>query len=204
MRRTAGGQRSDLVRNRRAIIDSALEALAAAPGASMAEIARDAGLSRPTLYRHFPTREALSEAIRDEALTRAAEALATCETGADTDPFEGLRRVVAALLPLGVRFRVLLAEGADTDEGFLVRRAQVLAPVAALLDRARQEGRLRDDLPAGWAMVVLASLLVTAVRQVSAGELTVGEAPRVVVTTLLAGVASNGTTAAERRAGPAG
>lgn len=204
MRGTAGQQRRDLVRNRRAIIDSALDALAANPGASMAEIARDAGLSRPTLYRHFPTREALSEAIRDEALTRAAEALATYEAGADTDPFEGLSRVVTALLPLGVRFRVLLAEGADTDEGFLVRRARVLAPVALLLDRARQEGRLREDLPAGWAMVVLASLLVTAVRQVGAGALSVEEAPRAVVTTLLAGVAARGSEAAERLAEPAG
>jgi len=204
MRGTVGQQRRDLVRNRRAIIDAALDALAANPGASMAEIARDAGLSRPTLYRHFPTREALSEAIRDEALTRAAEALATCDTGADTDPLEGLTCVVAALLPLGVRFRVLLAEGADTEEGFLLRRAQVLAPVAVLLDRAHQEGRLREDLPAGWAMAVLASLLVTAVRQVGAGQLPVGKAAHAVVTTLLAGVAAQGSQALERLVEPAG
>jgi TetR/AcrR family transcriptional regulator, mexCD-oprJ operon repressor len=184
-----GRQRRDLLRNRQAIIEAALDVLATNPGASMTDVARDAGLSRPTLYRHFPTREVLSEAIREEALTRAAEALATCEAGPDSDPIEALRLVVAALVPLGVRFRVLLAEGVDSDDAFLARRVEVLAPVTELLDRARQAGQLREDLVEGWPMAVFAGLLMTAVRQVGAGLLTMDEAPRLVVTTLLGGLA---------------
>ncbi|HJY94257.1 MAG TPA: TetR/AcrR family transcriptional regulator, partial [Streptosporangiaceae bacterium] len=51
--------RSDAQQNRSRILEVALEALTASPGTSLNSIAKGAGVGAGTLYRHFPTREAL-------------------------------------------------------------------------------------------------------------------------------------------------
>ena len=67
-------RRADAERSITAIVNGALEALASDPDASMAEIARRAGLVRATIYMHFPTREALLDAVMEEATGRVASA----------------------------------------------------------------------------------------------------------------------------------
>jgi len=82
--------RADAERNRRRLLDAAKLAFADQGSAiTMEEIARDAGVGIGTLYRHFPTRDALVEQIyRDEAqqLAEAARQLA-----AEAEPLEALR-----------------------------------------------------------------------------------------------------------------
>ena len=56
--------RADARRNRALIIAAAVTALSANPAATVGEIARSAGVSRGTVYVHFPTRSALVEAAR--------------------------------------------------------------------------------------------------------------------------------------------
>ena len=60
-------RRADAERSIAAIVNGALEALASDPDASMAEIARRAGVVRATIYMHFPTREALLDAVMENA-----------------------------------------------------------------------------------------------------------------------------------------
>lgn len=55
----AARQRSDALKNREAILQVAHDALAESPDASLNSIAKRAGVGAGTLYRHFPTREAL-------------------------------------------------------------------------------------------------------------------------------------------------
>ena len=50
-------RRADAERNIASILEAAVEALASDPDASMAEIARRAGVVRATIYMHFPTRD---------------------------------------------------------------------------------------------------------------------------------------------------
>lgn len=184
-----GASRSDAERNRRTLLDAAANALAHNPGASMAQVAQVAGLTRATLYRHFSTRQELLEAMRAEALERASEAIAESRLE-EGDALEALRRVVEALAPTGVRFRALLMEGADRDPGFLKGRAEVFAPLEGVVRRGQEAGLLRSDLPPAWVVTAMTALLLAGVRASSAagpGESTVAG---LVVATLIEGVAT--------------
>lgn len=189
---TAAGvetERADVLRNRGAILDAAVDVLAADPSASLAEVARRAGLGRATLYRHFPSREALREAIRQEALARAEAALAGA--GLDDVPArEGVRRAAEVLVPLGMRFRVLLAEGADVDPEFVAARDRALAPLLGLVARAGVEQG--SAVSPAWTGMVLANLLVTAARAADAGVVAQEDAADLVVRTLFDGLGSPG------------
>ena len=80
--KTQRRRRSDADRSVQAILEAALEALASDPDASMAEIARRAGVVRATIYAHFPTREALLDAVMEHAVAQVAEATAAAEPDA--------------------------------------------------------------------------------------------------------------------------
>jgi AcrR family transcriptional regulator len=160
--------RADAMRNRSALLDAAADVLAVAPQASLAEVATRAGLGRATLYRHFENRDALRAAIRAEALSRASEALAGAGLS-DCGTHEGIRRAAAVLVPLGMRFRILLTEGADNDEDFLAARNEALEPLFGVLIRGVENGELSRSANPAWLGLVLAGILMSAVRAAGAG-----------------------------------
>ena len=84
--------RADAVRNRERVLEAAKAVFSAGGSeASLEAVARHAGVGIGTLYRHFPTREALFEAVyrrEVEQLGRAGRAVA----GARASPVEALRR----------------------------------------------------------------------------------------------------------------
>lgn len=162
--------RADALRNRSAILEAAVDVLAADPSASLAEVASRAGLGRATLYRHFPSRDVLRTAIRDEALSRAREALDAAHLE-ECSAREGVRRAAAALVPHGVRFRILLDEGADTAPEFLAARDRTLQPLAELVRRGIAGGELDPHADPRWVSMVLAGLLTAAVRAAGDGVL---------------------------------
>ena len=84
--------RADALRNRRRLVDAAKLAFAQrGTAASLEEIARVAGVGIGTLYRHFPTRDALVEQVyRDEARQLAEAARRLGEES--SPPLEALRR----------------------------------------------------------------------------------------------------------------
>src|SRR5690349_24467077 len=64
--------RSDARRNRRTVLDAAVALLAQRPQATMQEVADASGLGRTTVYRHFPRRQDLIDALFQEVLREAA------------------------------------------------------------------------------------------------------------------------------------
>jgi AcrR family transcriptional regulator len=114
------------------------------------QIARDAGVGIGTLYRHFPTREALVEALYrkelDDLCASAAELLAT-RSPADAlrawlDRFAGY---VAAKREMADALRAVYASGAVTMSQ---ARERLAAAVQVILDAGSADGTLRDDVRA--------------------------------------------------------
>jgi len=83
--------RVDAVRNRERVLEAAKKVFSAGgPDASLEAVAREAGVGIGTLYRHFPTREALFEAVYRREVQQLAD-LAE-ELKEQPDPVEALRR----------------------------------------------------------------------------------------------------------------
>jgi AcrR family transcriptional regulator len=88
-------RRADAERSIERILDAAVDAFASDPEASMTEIARRAGLVRATIYVHFPTRDALIDAVTQRAIAEATATINAAEPERG-DAADALRRVVVS------------------------------------------------------------------------------------------------------------
>lgn len=141
---------------RRGILLAAARVLAAREGASMADIAAAAEITRGTLYRHFPRRESLIRALEAAANAEAGRRLA--EANLEQVPVEeALARATRALVAVGEDFIVLLRERRPPEPGFT-------APLEALLERGREGGQVRTDVPLATLVEALLVLVGTCVR----------------------------------------
>jgi AcrR family transcriptional regulator len=141
--------RADALRNREKLLDVA-RTLYARQGADVTlnGLARQAGFGVGTVYRHFPTREALLEAIiadRFEALRARAEELL-----ADPDPSVSLRSWLAELIEDLTQYRGMppstLAAMYDESSRLFQSCHGLRAAAAELLARAQAWGGIRPDL----------------------------------------------------------
>lgn len=174
-------RRADAERNTAAIIDAGLDCFLADPQASMAAIARAAGVSRVTLYSHFPTREALLDAALDRAVTEAAAAL---------QGEHGLAHMVRTSWRQLDRHSAVFAavSAALPPEQLRERHERILAPVRRLIVRGQEAGELRSDQSADWLVTVVYSLVHAAAAEVQAGRMDPADAPEILTSTVLAAV----------------
>ena len=153
--------RADAQRNRERVLQAADEMLAArGVDASIDEIAARAGVGVGTLYRNFPTKEALLQALlvaRLEPLVAAARAAAE-----DDDPGEAFVAFVRRLSDELANFKPLAdtiaASGVDLHAAKQEVSAELLGAVGALLERAQQAGRVRPDVSLGDVSALMAGL----------------------------------------------
>jgi TetR/AcrR family transcriptional repressor of mexCD-oprJ operon len=129
--------------------------------ASMADVAGAAGMARATVYRYFPNREALLEALGRLALEEAGERLQAGRLEEVAVP-EAFERAVRALAAVGDLFVVVSRESARTDPEEFEQR--VAAPLRGLIERAQSLGEVRDDLPASWLMESLIGIIVSGLQ----------------------------------------
>ncbi|MDX3095598.1 helix-turn-helix domain containing protein [Streptomyces sp. ME01-24h] len=149
-----GGLRADAVRNRRRIRTAAADLLAEqGAGVSLDRIARLAGVSNATLYRHYGSRA--------ELLTDVAEGIAAVAAGAEarlatSDPLVALRGFLTSLASVRPAALYCLPEGpGDDPAGDAGPRARVLAATRRLLLRAQRAGRVRDEVTAEDVLAVV-------------------------------------------------
>ena len=164
-----------------AILDAAARTLADRGGsANMADVAANAGVSRATLYRYYPSREALLEALAAQALTDAGSRIADAGLERCAVP-EAIERIVRALLAVGDRYAVLLSEQVEPDPTEAER--VVGAPLRAVFARGIEQGVLRDDLPPEVLQELFGGLLTAAIKLV--GERRLGLEETAAATTAL-------------------
>jgi TetR/AcrR family transcriptional regulator, mexCD-oprJ operon repressor len=141
------------------ILEAAAGVLAArGEAASMSDVAAAAGVARATLYRYFPSRQALLDELGTLAVADAEERLAAARLD-EVPTQEGISRVVRALVEVGDAFIVLARERIQPDaEQF---EHGVAHPLRRLVERAQARGDLREDVPASWLTDSLVGLVVS-------------------------------------------
>jgi len=155
---SARGKRSDATRNRVHIVTVARDLLADDGDASLHAIAKAAGVGQGTLYRHFPTREALVMAVHRSdinGLVAAAPALLELH-----EPVIALRKWLEQLAKYG-RIKRGLGSALHTvmhDQLMTEGYAPVLDALTALLDAGIHRGQIRADVTADEAMLLLGFL----------------------------------------------
>jgi TetR/AcrR family transcriptional repressor of mexCD-oprJ operon len=141
-----------------AILDGAAQLFAnGGEQASMNEVAEAAGVARATVYRYFPSREALLDELAQTAVRDVDTRLASARIDA-VPPDEGVARAVRALVDVGNLFVVLARErqgsGADRFERGLVE------PLRRLVERGQASGDIRDDITGARLTESLIGLIV--------------------------------------------
>ena len=141
--------RADALRNRERVLEAAKAVFSAGgPDASLEAVARQAGVGIGTLYRHFPTREALFEAVYRREVEHLAELAEQLK--AEAAPAEALRRWLRSNVEFiatkkGMAQALALVTHKPPD---LVAYSsnRLTKAVGALLDRAVAAGEIRADI----------------------------------------------------------
>lgn len=143
--------RADVLRNRATLLDTAGQHFSQhGVGTSLDAIAKEAGVGAGTLYRHFPTREALLAAVlhtRSEELAQRQEAAQNI-----SDPAEALRAWLSALETYlnsfsGLPEPLMAAARASEPDNPLTRPCEELMAVTdGFLSAAQQAGYARDEV----------------------------------------------------------
>jgi AcrR family transcriptional regulator len=157
--------RADAQRNRDRLLASAVRAFSQeGPDVTLEAIAKEAGVGIGTLYRHFPTREALIEAAYRNELARLCDAAAQLRESLPADA--ALRGWMDRFLDymrtkrgMADALRVVIASGADP---FAQSRARMVAAVAELLDAGAAAGAIRDDVQPEDVMASLSGISLAA------------------------------------------
>jgi AcrR family transcriptional regulator len=139
--------RSDAERNRERILAAARTVFGRdGLNASMASVAREAGVGIATLFRHFPSKEDLVAAVFADRMDTYADAVATALD--DPDPWHGLVgfiETVCAMQAADHGFADVLIVSFPTAKALETRRREAYDGTVQLIDRAKAAGHLRDD-----------------------------------------------------------
>ncbi|MGW0843736.1 TetR/AcrR family transcriptional regulator [Streptomyces sp. NPDC002787] len=144
------GMRADARRNRQRLLDVAVRAFSErGTDASLEAIARDAGVGIGTLYRHFPTREALIEAAYRNEVARVCDSAE--ELLAQYPPDQAMRvwmdrfiDYLATKQGMADALKAVIASG-DSDP-FAESLDRISSAISTLLKAGAEEGVLRSDV----------------------------------------------------------
>ena len=168
-------QRPEARQSIAAILDAAIRTLPGRPDASVDEIARAAGLSRQTVYAHFPSREALIEAVTGQAVAELTALL----DGLDIDqapPAQALTSLLETGWRIAARYPFLWLQPAVDPGKDAERHAPVLDRMLDIIRRGQASGDLDASLPAHWLLTASLALGRAAEDEVKAGRMSIEQA----------------------------
>src|SRR2546430_7862385 len=142
-------QRADAGRTRERVLAAARRQFAThGLEAQVDDIAREADVGVGTVYRHFPTKEALLQALAADRFSRLAEWAR--EALQAPDAWEGFRDFLRRSAELGASDRLLSEAMAQQQafQGAQREKDELMEATAALVERAQAMGKLRPDIGA--------------------------------------------------------
>jgi TetR/AcrR family transcriptional repressor of mexCD-oprJ operon len=147
-------------RNVEAILDAAELLLERRSQATIAAVAKEAGVSRVTVYAHFATREKLLEAIVERAVERATAAFDAAEIDSES-AIVALDRVIEAGWHDLERNQGVAQAAAEQLSPDALRRTHhaMHGRIGNLVKRGIGEGAFRTDVPSDWLVTVFHALI---------------------------------------------
>ena len=158
--------RADAQRNRERLLDAAVRAFAQeGPDVTLDAIAKDAGVGIGTLYRHFPTREALVEAAYRNELTRLCDAAS--DLLAALPPDQAMRMWMDRFVDymttkrdMADALRAVIASGGNP---YSESRDRLITAVTTVLGAGAAAGTLRPDVEPGDVLTSLSGVSMATV-----------------------------------------
>jgi AcrR family transcriptional regulator len=143
--------RADSLRNRERLMEAAKAGFAeVGPDVSLEDIARRAGVGIGTLYRHFPSRDAIVEAVYRRAVQQLSDAATRIvETMAPGEALHAwMRLFVDYIATKRIIAPALGSIAGGVSDLYAISGARILDAVTLLVERARENGDIREDVQA--------------------------------------------------------
>lgn len=178
-------RRATAERNVAAILDAVETLLQRGSQVTVTAVAGEAGVSRVTVYAHFPSTDELFAAVMERAVTRARGALEAAEPAAGSAS-DALARVIEAGWRELDRNSAVAQATADqlAPADVIETHDTVLSPIRGLVERGRGEGAFRTDVPTDWLVTSFFALLHAYGDEVRAGRLKASAAPKTLIATI--------------------
>lgn len=186
--------RADAQRSRAAILDAAVRLLNADPETRLEAIAAEAGVTRQTVYAHFPSRDVLLAAVIARVTDEVVAAMDAAEPESGTAT-AALFRLLEASTEAVNRYPVLrealsrVATPAADDRRL---HAPISERITAVIARGQDGGEFDVALPARWHATVTIELAHAAAHEVQAGRMAEAEAAEAMRATLLRALGAAG------------
>jgi AcrR family transcriptional regulator len=174
--------RAEARRSVAAILDAATRVLGERPQASVDDIAAAAGVSRQTVYAHFPAREALLTAVVRHITEEAVAAMDAAQL--DEGPAaDALLRLLDASWRTFERYPLLQAVPAPQEENDL--HTSVFDRLERLIRRGQQAGEFQRESSPAWLIAATVALGHAAGAEVAAGRMPAADAAAALRTSVL-------------------
>lgn len=183
--RQDGYHRQIADRNADAILDAVDDLLRQHRQASITAVAATAGVSRVTVYAHYPTPESLLEAAVERAVQRVSAALESASPDAGP-PVTALERTIMLAWQHLASYGAMAQAVSEQLSPEAVARTHQAAhqTIGSLLERGRADGTFRTDLPASWLITACIALVHACADAVRAGSVAERDAPAILATSV--------------------
>jgi TetR/AcrR family transcriptional repressor of mexCD-oprJ operon len=159
-------------RNIEAILAAAEALIVAGAPLNFSALAAKAGVSRPTVYSHFPGRAELVSAVMERSVRLAVAAIESAGPG-EGSPSEALERVIrSAWGQLARHHDIARAIGSEVPtESMHAAHHDAVAHFEHIVARGRSDGSFRQDLPVVWLVNACVGLMHAAAAAVHSGQM---------------------------------